>query len=165
LQAVQDWDISKGIATAVSTHVRSIVAYEAALAANPQDGDLMFFEEHVAEGAKGGVSTMPTNHASAKQSAPKFALDPRTAQALVRCKAYRGLAKENCNDIIREVHYYAFVSEILSAVLDTYKDRLAVAIGPNVYSPQVGEYLCKDDLAHWLRQFASAPPHLVTLTP
>lgn len=165
LQAVQVWDLSEGIATAVSTHVRSIIAYEAALAANAQDGDLMFFEEDEGASAKGGVSTTPTNHAFAKQSAPKFALEPTTAQALSRSKAYRGLTKKHCNDIIREIHYYVFVSEILSAVLDTYKDRLAVAIGPDVYYPQAGEYLCKDKLGYWLRQLASTPPHLVTFTP
>jgi hypothetical protein len=165
-QAMQDLDLTKGIATAVSTYVRSIIAYKAALAANTQGEDLMFFEEeHGAESAKGGVSTMPTNHASAKQSAPKFALDPRTAQALVNCKAYRGIGKEHYNGVIREVHYYVFVSEILSAVLNTYKDRLAVAIGPSVYNPQKGEYLSKDRLAHWIKQLASAPPHLVTFTP
>lgn len=156
---LEDDDVFEGIAAAISSYVRSVIAYKAALAADAQDVELMSFEQ-----CKGdGVSAAPKHHTSTKRPAPRFALDPATAEELIG--AYEGLTMEHCNSIICHELYQMLISEMLSAVLTTYQQRLEVAIGTQVYCTAKGQYMHGDVLDDWIQKLAATPPSLITFTP
>jgi hypothetical protein len=148
-QALENCNIVRGIATAVSNHVRSLASYRGAAAADTEIGYLMSVKD---EEEQDGVS-------AAKQPVPKFNLDYTTAQALVDCKAYFGLTIEAHAKILAHKSYFSFVSQELHSVQNAYFARIVRAIeqDASLWRHRV--------LSAWAKSIAEIPPHLIRFTP
>ena len=163
--ALEDSDISRGIATAVFAHATSLAAYRDAKEADAEVGYLISFQESASEATQNSGPTTPRDQTSTRCLAPKFALDSATTQALVDCKAYEGLTEEEYMKIIWHEGYSSLGSELLKDVLNPYFRRLRAAIGTKALLERDGSYPGDGPLRSWVSDLSSIPPHLVTFTP
>ena len=163
--ALEDSDISRGIATAVFAYASSLAAYRDAREADAEVGYLISFQESASEATQNSGPTMPRDQRSTGCLAPKFALDSVTTQALVDRKAYEGLTEELYEAIIWHEGYSSLGSELVEDVLKPYGRRLRAAIGTQVQLESDGCYPGDRRLSSWVRELSSIPPHLVTFTP
>ena len=164
-QTLRDRNISEGIAAAVSLHVRALAAYRNEVAADSEAGYLMSFKEEASKSSEGIASTTPPQaRRTTRRSAPQFALDSATAQALIHGKAYQHLTEHHYTLIIWHESYSSFGSKLLNQLLTAYLQRLDTAIGLRVRRVRGADPRTRD-LPLWLTVLASTPPHLITFTP
>lgn len=163
--ALEDRNISNGIAAAISLHVHALAAYRNEVAADSEAGYLMSFKEEASKSSEDIASTTPPQgRRSEKQPAPQFTLDSATAQALIHCKAYQHLTVRHYRSIIWHESYSSFGSKLLNQLLTAYFQRLHTAIDFRVCRVRGADpRTC--NLPFWLTVLASTPPHLITFTP
>jgi len=152
-EALEEDSISRGIATAISTYVRSLAAHKVAVAADAEVGYLMSFKEDAVDGDGPGARTTAT------QSAPKFKLDFATAQALVDRKAYEGLDLAAYTRILEHDGYRTYVTYKLQCVLYAYSYRIWAAI------EQATSLWVYRKILDWVHVISGVPPHLIRFTP
>lgn len=163
--ALENHDISRGIATAVFAYAVSLAGYRNAREADAEVGYLISFKGSASEATQNSGPTTPRDQTSTRCNAPKFTLDSVTTQALVDCKAYEGLTEKRYMAIIWHEGYSSFGSELLKDVLGPYYRRLRAAIGTNVHFASDGCYPGDEPLRCWVDSLSLIPPHLITFTP
>ena len=154
-EVLNDTNIGSGIVIAVITYIRSFVAWKKSAAHDVAAEDLMTFEDKAGEVTQGAAV-----ESSGAQPAPRFELDPATAQALVDRRAYINLTLSAYTKIMRHSHYVSFGSKILQPVFAAYEQRVAVAIGSTAVAED-GKFLSFKALKAKVFQLCSMPPHLI----